>query len=238
MQLLIGVLFLIQLCLFGAGLWFWLHWQQRIKQQDLKLAESLDDLDLVEFQENVSNLLDALKKTGADILRQTDERQAGLSKLNEKAKELEKRTALRLEQVDKQLRRLDALYDALEAKTPAKPIKEAKPEVEKSDKPSKAKNAPAKAPKAVSIGSLAKDESLEIAASDSAKAIEPHALIGAAAQVAEKASPVQDEASLKPISRYGHVHGLAKQGLSVEQIAKQTHLLPGEVELILRLKRR
>lgn len=237
---LIGILFVLYLAMAIALVLIWRGGRQALSRQDAKLAESLDDLDLVEFQENATQLIEALRQAGeglsqqaqsrgaeltaageslaqrsGELLRSTErsikESAASLDKLIERSKELERRIDQRLKQAEKQLDRLDKLYAKVEAKIPAKVEKEAKAARAKESRPAKAPAEPAAPPVAVLLP-------------------EP-----AAPQEAQGEAPPAGEGKA---ARWEHVAALALQGLSVEQIARQAHLLPGEVELILRLKRK
>jgi len=117
-ELLIGIVFILELALAGAMLWLWRDSQARIKRQDEKISGSLDDLDLVEFQETVSSLLGELQKAGASMVKQADERGKNLEQQGVKARELEKRLGQRLAGLEKQLEKIDRLYREILA-TPA-----------------------------------------------------------------------------------------------------------------------
>jgi len=210
-DLLVGTLFILYLTLIGAFIWAWRLGNARLRAQDEKLSESLDDLDLVEFQESVAQLLDALHKAGSELVKQAEERSRSMQALSEKGKDLEKRLAQRLAQFEKQLAKADSMYSKLEARIPARP--------------------PQPAPAAQAAPKTAKASTKTLPKPRPVESFEPPA--------AEEAAPVMAAASqAKPAGKYAHVQEMAEQGLSVEQIARQAHLLPGEVELILRLSRK
>ena len=232
-DLLIGILFILYLSIIGAFIWAWRLGNARLRAQDERLSESLDDLDLVEFQESVSQLLDALHKAGAELVQQAEERSRSMQALTEKGKDLEKRLAQRLAQFEKQLAKADSMYSKLEARIPARAPQPA-PAAPAAPRNSKA--SPKQAPK-----DKAAARAQAPAGPSALKPPEmPHSLTESAADADEAA---QDEApmlaaSAKPAGKYAHVQEMAEQGLSIEQIARQAHLLPGEVELILRLSRK
>jgi hypothetical protein len=226
-DLLIGILFILFLAIIGAFIWAWRLVSARLKAQDEKLNESLDDLDLVEFQESVAQLLDALHKAGAELVKQAEERSRSMLALSDKGKELEKRLAQRLAQFEKQLARADSLYGKLEARIPARAPRtapDAGPKAAKATRPALSKTkAPARAPGAFVPLEPALKPAFQPAAEE-----EPSPEI-------EQAEGPQPASAPKPAGKYAHVQEMAEQGMSVEQIARQAHLLPGEVELILRL---
>lgn len=115
-----GILFILFLVLIGALVWAWRQINARLNAQDEKLSGSLDDLDLVEFQENVAQLLEALHTAGDQLVRQAEERSRSMQTLTEKSKDLEKRLTQRLAQFEKQLAKADSLYAKMEARIPAK----------------------------------------------------------------------------------------------------------------------
>jgi len=176
------VFLIVAVLVLGLGLvQVWTVWflKREIQRLEFRLNESLDDEDLVEFQDRLKALLKQAKETADGLVSSADQRRETLEKSLEKAKQAEKSLALRI---------LAQTAGAASGKVKLEP------------KP------PVKTP--------------------TRSAPEPPAKTGA------KAVPKP-----MPKARYFKIYDLADRGLSLEQIAKRSGLLSGEVELILNLRR-
>jgi hypothetical protein len=218
-------LFLTQLGIALAMLWLWWRVKDRMAALESRAAESLDDQDLMEFQERVVGLLASVKEAGKDVVAVIDERRAGLDREGARAREAEKRLAEKIhafERVEEKARkRLDEWARSQSRKAAPKPKRGGGA---KASKPGKAE-----------------PETLELSAS------------GSISDVAEETGmtplkvtylkrdfrPPEPSAPVVPsATRYMKVYEMADAGSSREEIAKVCGYLPGEIELILNLRPR
>jgi hypothetical protein len=221
-------LFITQLAVALGMLWLWWRVKDRMAALDARAAESLDDQDLMEFQERIVGLLASVKEAGKDVVAVIDERRAALDREGARAREAEKRLAEKIrsfERVEEKARkRLEDWAKAQSRRSPAK-VK----------KPSKA-----------GLGQPSLDDSMTRTETGSSK---PANLADVLAETGmtplkvtylkrdfkapEPAAPVSPTAT-----RYLKVYEMADAGSSREEIAKACGYLPGEVELILNLRPR
>ena len=207
MALLVGILIMLIL---GLGLFqAWQLWYTRreIARLEQRLAESLDDQDLLEFQDRLKGLLVETKDAGLSLVQSIERRQEAVEKVIAKAVDAEKRLSVRAQLLE------------LAAKELSKPpVNRAKPLV------AKAKAIPAK--KTI-VAAEIKTPSIDLTPAKSEIDNNSRSYLS---------RPVSPAAPDAGPTRYQRVYELADQGLSREQIAKEAGMLPGEVELILNLR--
>lgn len=236
------VLLIAALLVLGLGLvQAWTIWflRREVQRLEFRLGEALDDEDLLEFQERLRGLLAEAKAAGGALAEAVDRRKEAFDLSLEKAKQAEKSLALRI------LAKTASEAVAAQAKAPAKPATKSAPsadpaaaKVRAASKPetgaakpssksgAKGKTAPAPvpargaAPPAPKSGSL--NGSVPPEPQDAAEGLDGH-----------RSYLVRPPATT---ARYQKVYELADQGLGLEQIAKQSGLLAGEVDLILNLR--
>jgi hypothetical protein len=194
------IFLIVAVLVLGLGLvQVWTVWflKREIQRLEFRLNESLDDEDLVEFQDRLKALLKQAKETADGLVSSADQRRDSLEKSLEKAKQAEKSLALRI---------LAQTAGAAAGKVKAEP----KPPTK--TPPHTAPAPPAKA------GTKVGPKPLPAARRD---------------DKARRSYLVRPPA---PEPRYQKIYDLADQGLSLEQIAKHSGLLSGEVDLILNLR--
>ena len=218
-------LLVLGLALFQA----WTLWYVRreVARLERRLDESLDDEDLLDFQERLQGLLAQAKDATRQLFETAERSQAGLDAALDKALEAEKKLAARGQVLESA---------AVAAATRMSAAPEAPP-------PGKAKTPKAAVkPKG---RALAKPPAPVAANPAPAKAAEPAE--GPLAGPETPASPDPDDGDgkrsylIRPLSapspaRHQKIYDLSDQGLNREQIAKQAGVLPGEVDLILNLR--
>src|SRR5437660_755202 len=89
----LAFLFISQLGVALAFLWLWWRVKDRMAAMESRVSESLDDQDLMEFQERLAALLEQVREAGKDVVAVIDERRAGLDREGARAREAEKRLA-------------------------------------------------------------------------------------------------------------------------------------------------
>ena len=205
----------------------WTIWYLRreVRRLEFRLSESLDDEDLLEFQVRLQGLLVQVRETAAELVDGVDKRRESLAKSIEKANEAEKNLALRtLERAALEARSGGAKTQEAQARAKAsKPLPHPKPE-----------SAPPKAaPQAARQGTVASPAS-------GGRPSKAESAEEAEAREDREAADARRSYLVRPPAappRYQKIYDLADQGLSREQIARQAGLLPGEVDLILNLRR-
>jgi hypothetical protein len=231
------VLLIAALLVLGLGLvQAWTIWflKREVQRLEFRLGEALDDEDLLEFQERLRGLLAEAKAAAEALAEAVDRRKEAFDLSLEKAKQAEKSLALRI------LAKTASEAVAAQAKAGPKPA---------------AKSAPAVEAVAAKVKAASKPEAA--ATKPSAKPApraKPVPARGAASRAPIKLKPAssdpqepKDGADLDghrsylvrpeaPTARYQKIYELADQGLGLEQIAKQSGLLAGEVDLILNLR--
>jgi hypothetical protein len=209
------LLFLLLLALGLVQAWTIWFLRRQIARLDQRLEESLDDQDLLDFQERLQTLLDQAKATVGDMLRSVQERQTALEKslalVREAEKQLLARTQVLSKAADAAAERAEKLLAQEGGRKFSRPPQKA---------PTKRSRPPQEAARAAPT-----PPEQEKPEADGSKAAED--------ERAPAASP-----SPTGSSRHQRIYDLADRGLNREQIAKETGLLPGEVELILNLRPR
>lgn len=218
----------------GLGL-AWVLWYVKREQArlDHRIDESLDAEDLVEFQERLQGLLVQAGAAGAELVRTLDQRQAGVDKVLEKAREAELKLLARLHAMEKLAegvaRRLEAATSKASelASAPAKAGGKAKV---KPSRPPQALPRPALPAPALQAdpGRMAP----ETGRRDEAAAAEQ-----AADEAARRSYLVRTPAPEPAPARHQKIFDLIDRGMSREQISRETGVLAGELDLILNLRR-
>lgn len=210
----------LSLLLIGLGLsQAWMLWyiKRETARLDHRLDESLDDQDLLDFQERLQDLLGQAREAGADMVKTVQQRQDALEKTLVLVREAEKNLVARAQILQKSADAIGKRAEKLKEEQLEKrarrtaPKKPAPPAFEA---PSRPETAP-----------IAEDDAEEAARVERSRSylVRPSAAAGPA--------PVAG-------GRHQKVYELSDQGLSRDQIAKESGILPGEVELILNLRPR
>jgi hypothetical protein len=258
---------LVVLALFGLALMIvqgWTIWYLRreIQRLDGRVNESLDDEDLIEFQERLKGLLSQAKETAVELAETVEKRRESLEAALAKAKEAEKIQALRAleravvhdaaappkepvqarvngaistgEEAPRKERREDKVRETKAGKTRDAvfpPLETPKAGGDESPPPAKTAESAAKALRTL------KNRSRENRPSKS-KAAKTATAVGGLSEEADERTRVSslrgEKGSQTTLKQ--RVYELADQGLAREQIAKQSGLLIGEVDLILNLR--
>lgn len=203
--------FLIQLAMAAGLVWAWSQMRAEMRRLEQKVAESLDEQDLMDFQDRLGLLLAQVKETGASIIAEIDRRRAGLEREGSRAREAEKRLASRIQAMEKAEDRLKMELEAIALDMAKKRPQESR------------KTSASKGPRP--------------ATAQPSQALEaPETNFKASYRIREFRPP-EPQAPVSPTaSRYLKVYELADKGLSKEIIAKESGYLPGEIELILNLR--
>ncbi|HTA16809.1 MAG TPA: hypothetical protein VK786_03600 [bacterium] len=216
------VFLIVAVLVLGLGLvQVWTIWflKREVQRLEFRLNESLDDEDLVEFQDRLKALLKQAKETADRLVSSADQRRETLEKSLEKAKQAEKSLALR---IVAQTASAASNKVKAEAKPPAKapPRSAPEPPPAKAALKSGTKAGPATpgSPKTLPFDGRDGEGTASKGRDDKAR----------------RSYLVRPQA---PEARYQKIYDLADQGLSLEQIAKHSGLLSGEVDLILNLRR-
>jgi hypothetical protein len=190
----------------------WTVWYLRreVARLEQRLDESLDDQDLLDFQSRLQTLMEQAKDTGIDLVQTVQRRQEALEKSLTLVRDAEKRLAARAQIMDKAVESAAAKAQALSDK--------AKRGAKKAVAPQQ-KTPPAPSKPAVSGPPVEGTPSEE-------KSRERSYLLRPQAPIAVPA----------PGSRNQKVYEAADRGLDREQIARETGMLPGEIDLILNLR--
>lgn len=220
----------------GLGL-AWVLWyvKREHARLDHRIDESLDAEDLVEFQERLKALLVQAGAAGADLVRTLDQRQAGVDKVLEKAREAELKLLARLHAMEKLAEGVARRLEAAQKKPPELPS----PAKAKA----KAQRPPAQARiRAAVPAPLAGPSQAPPAPARPGAEPEPDAALSnpaeqAAAEEARRSYLVRPPAPEPAPSRHQKIFDLADRGMSREQISRETGVLAGELDLILNLRR-
>jgi hypothetical protein len=211
-------LFLFELVLGLLLLALWINLRDRMRLIEQRLGETLDEQDLLDFEERVGALLAQVREAGQSLAKDVEERRAALKEDLSKAAISEGRLQSRTQTLERTKDKLAAKLvekALLQAKKPAakKTAQKKNPEPVKSEKkaagPSELPKGP-QAPRPVKMSYLSR----EFRAPEPRPPLEPAA------------------------TRYLKVYQMADQGFHKEEIAKACGYLPGEVELILNLRPR
>ncbi|MES2200791.1 MAG: hypothetical protein V4498_00915 [candidate division FCPU426 bacterium] len=195
-------------------LWQWLHVRERLKSLEQRVAESLDDQDLIDFQERVVKLLNEVRETGKLMVQQIEQRRGGLDKEMAKAREAEKRLATKIQAFDRSQEKArtkieEWVLDLGRRTAKAVPVQPPDPRIRRN--PVAEENPmPAAASKPLKVSYLSRESR------------------PAVAETSETAAMAD---------KHQKIYELADKGLSVEKIAKSSGFLAGEIELILNLRR-
>lgn len=214
---------LLVVLVIGLGLFeAWLLWFVRREHArlDHRIDESLDDEDLTQFQEGLQGLLTEVREAGRDLVATLEKRQASLEKSTDKAKETESKLMVRLQAMEKLVdgvaKRLEQAEDRAAQKTQAGAKDSAK---------ERAKKPPVHRPGAKPAPPRATEPSEPAPLSARVEPEEPN-----------RSYLVRPQAAPTAPNRHQRVYDLADQGLSREAIARETRILPGEIDLILNLR--
>ena len=206
----LAFIFIVELILSLVLLWRWITVRDRLKKLDDRLAESLDDQDLLDFQERVSGLLMEVREAGQTMASQIEQRRAGLDREIARARDTEKHLVQKIELLNREQEKTRLKYDSwllsLEKKTSKlKPL----PEKKQAARPLQIKASPAfKVPKLIPLNRE------------------------------QKPALPKQELPASAGARYQKVYEMADQGYSRLEISKACGYLSGEVELILNLRPR
>jgi hypothetical protein len=227
MGLFVSILVLLMLGLVFFQIWQLWFTRRELARLEQRLAESLDDQDLMEFQDRLKGLLAETRDAGLSLVQTIERRQAALEKVIVRAEDAEKRLSVRTQLLE----------------LAAKELVKAPPAASAKDASPKAKARTGKRPPATAAPVLIPSAPVPVEETSPAEAA--GAVAGRAAKAIESAA--QEEARRNYLSRPGaptanapsrhqRVYELSDQGLSREQIAREAGILPGEVELILNLR--
>lgn len=205
---------LIILSLLMLGLLFfqaWMLWyaKREVARLERRLDESLDDQDLLDFQDRLQSLMQQARSAGAEMVQTVERRQDALEKTLVLVREAEKKLQARAQLMDKAADAMAARVEKLNAEPAKTKRREAQPV-----KPKRPAPPPAEAQEA-------KDRSYLVRPAPVPTAV-----------------PAEAPPAPAPVNRHQKVYDLADQGLNRDQIAKESGILPGEVELILNLRPR
>jgi hypothetical protein len=206
-------LILLGLLLVGLGFFqAWTVWllKREVARLEQRLDESLDDQDLLDFQERLQDLLKQARSTGAEMVETVARRQDALEKTLVLVKDAEAKLVARAQVLTQSAEALAQRTEKLQQAPAGKPAKKAVPKPKPVDA---AVPPPAEAPEA-------QEEK------------ERSYLVRPAPVTAPTPAPAPSPAP----SRHQKVYDLADQGLNRDQIAKESGILAGEVELILNLR--
>jgi hypothetical protein len=211
----------------------WLLWflRREVARLDHRVDESLDAEDLIEFQEQLQGLLEQVKESGLELAQSLEIRHSAVGKAVEKARDAEQKLAVRLQAMEKVAERLTqrlkqaeqsaAALQAVPKKAGSKPKEP--DQGGREDKAGGPAKPVAKTPPTLAQPPVPPQEP------------EPAPQLETAAEAAGRARSYLSRPAVQP--RHQRVYELADQGWSREQIAKEAGLLPGEVDLILNLRR-
>jgi signal transduction histidine kinase len=214
----LGLYVLFVLVLLNTGLLLWLarHLRLRLQAQDQKIAENLEDLDLAQFQEDVSGILTELARASETMVKKTSEREKALGKASDKARLLEKKLSSKTHEMESRLDKISGTIDLLEARF---------------------------AERGSEASDSAPTRPFRVLESENDEAMGGGEMFGAAENsIPEENEDQEPETPLLSGEPKGgradgirKVRDLAEEGLNAEQISKSLGMLKGEVELILRL---
>lgn len=207
-------LIVIAFLIVGAGFaqaWTIWYLRREVARLEQRLDESLDDQDLLDFQERLQDLLKQARSTGAEMVETVAKRQDALEKTLILVKEAEQKLMARAQVMEKSADAIATRAEKLQ-EAPRKPA--AKSLSKPKAKPSAAAPTPTPSPAAAPVAP--------------APAPGP-------ADDKERSYLVRPTQAAGP-SKHQRIYDLADQGLTRDQISKETGVLAGEVELILNLR--
>lgn len=204
LPLILVALLLLGLALFQA--WTLWYLKREAARLDQRLDESLDDQDLLEFQERLQALLQQARAAGNDLVQSVERRQEALEKTLVLVREAEKKLVARAQVLEKSAEALALRAEKLRS-GPAKKTAKSRPGAAKPALPLPEK------PRSYLVRPAPETD-----------------------RSGETKAPTPAPATPAPKARHQKVYDLADQGLDRDQIAKASGLLPGEVELILNLR--
>jgi hypothetical protein len=213
MALLISIVLLAMVGLIIFQAWQFWFLRRELARLEQRVAESLDDQDLLEFQDRLKGLLTETKDAGLSLVETIERRREALDKVLSKAVEAEKALSVRVQLLELVAKDI--------SKLPTSPPKPALPKA----RPSAPRKSPVKTD----------PEPLE-APPNGGEASEAQVREEAAEEARRSYLSRPTAPTVAGPSRYQRVYELADQGLTREQIAREAGLLPGEVELILNLR--
>jgi hypothetical protein len=110
-SLALAFVFIFELILSLVLLWHWITMRDRLKKLDERLAESLDDQDLLDFQERVSGLLGEVREAGQSMASQIEQRRAALDREIARARETEKHLVHKIESFGREQEKAKAKFE-------------------------------------------------------------------------------------------------------------------------------
>lgn len=199
----------------------WMLWylRRQVSRLDQRLDESLDDQDLLDFQERLQDLMAQARESSGDMVRSVTQRQDALEKTLTLVREAEKQLVARAKLLEHNADAIAKRAEKLKAEVIEKKARRANARPER---PAKAPGAPEPKPA----------HDAEQGAPETPKANE------AARSYLVRPPAPEREAGPAASGRHQRIYELSDQGLSRDQIAKESGVLPGEVELILNLRPR
>lgn len=203
-------LIVLSLLLLGLGLFqAWMLWyvKRETARLDQRLDESLDDQDLLDFQDRLQGLIQQARSTGQDMVQTVERRQDALEKTLVLVREAEKNLVARAQILAKSAEAMVQRAEKLDRSA----VEISAPE-------------PAAPPVPAAIVPVPPDERSR------SYLVRPQPTIPAAPPPAVPPG--------RSGNRNQRIYDLADRGLDRDQIARETGVLPGEVELILNLRPR
>lgn len=110
-SLALAFIFIIELILGLILLWQWITIRDRLKKLDERLADSLDDQDLLDFQERVSGLLKEVREAGQTMAVQIEHRRASLDREIARARDTEKHLIQKIESFDREQEKAKSKFE-------------------------------------------------------------------------------------------------------------------------------
>jgi hypothetical protein len=234
------------LFVFALGLvqaWTIWYLRRHIQRLDTRIGEALDDEDLMEFQERLQALLVQARETAAELSAGAEQRREALERSLEKVREAEKILAL------KALSRAEPQPKAGPAPKAAKETARDAAQARAAEKRRAAeqRRATGQARAAEKLRAAEQARARERQRAEQKAREEEQARQAELDRAAEEALAASDAAARRSYlvrpptgapARYQKIYDLADQGLNREQIAKDAGILPGEVDLILNLRRK
>jgi hypothetical protein len=209
----------------------WTVWylRRQVARLDQRQDESLDDQDLLDFQERLQALLSQSKEAGADMVRTIQERQSALEKTLLLVMEAEKKLMARAQVMEKTANAVAERAEALKQPA-ARPRRAAVKSSAKAARPAKVTPVSQLRPAETAEKDASPEEPDTAAELADSEERNRSYLVRPASANAGAASPAP--------SRHQKIYDLSDQGLNRDQIAKEAGMLPGEIELILNLRPR
>ena len=114
-----GFLFLLVLVLAIAFFWAYWHFKSQLQYLEKRVEESLDNEDLIEFQENIAQLLEHAETTGNRLIQSMEEKKNELKIVVTKAKNEEKLFSAQIKNLEKSQERAakksEKLFESLKS---------------------------------------------------------------------------------------------------------------------------